>query len=597
MANSISLANGGLYVGLDEFGLVNKLQFPYIGHEDHLPNSPHKIGVWADGQISWLDDGSWTHRSRYPVGALVGHTVMTNDTIGVVLEFEDTVESDANVLIRNVHVINIRDHQRNIRLFFHQGFNIGQYSDKDTAQFVPKHSAIVHYRGRLAFAIGGMTDVGQSADQHAIGLFGQGLDGTWRDAEDGQLSMASAECGQTDSTIGFSLTIGGLSSRRVHYWLVASTSVRAALGSFKSLQKQGVYKRLSSTIDHWSKHFTPVFKASEQCQPAYRKSLIDSSVRLYSHIDRRGAIISDVSRRSHSVCDPEVGALAIWPLIRLGYKQEAMNYFSYVRQLVGEDGYLSLAYKADGSLASTRLPYDDKYGPIDSSQTAINLFVFTQMSALNKRMKLLDDLYPTLVSPMANFLSEFVDDQGLPNVSYEYPSDRKSSTLYTAAVTYAALYAAADMADGKKMQDDAIRWRTAANTLRESAQVFVGERGVLGRSLDDDSSDISGLYGAFMFGLFDIDHPAIAKTVKEIEQNHLSGTDGMFYDRRGRIDYVGSLRMAQYYIETSQQDKAESIIRLVSRVMTSNVAMSHESMSTQTYAEYISTLLDMISGK
>ena len=597
MAETISLGNGELYVGLSEFGLVNTIQFPYIGHENHLSSLCHKIGVWVDGQISWLDDSSWTHRSRYPSGSLISHTVVANETLGVILEFEDTVESSANILIRNAHVINIREQQRNIRLFFHQAFMIGGYSGQDTAQYIPDQDALVHYRDRRAFAIGGTTDIGQPADQHAIGLFGDGLDGTWRDADDGNLSMASVGCGQTDSTIGFSLTIGGLSSRRVHYWLAAGTSVRSVLGITRSLQKQGIYKRLSGSIDYWHKQLSPVFKISEQCQPTYRKPMVDAVLRLYSHIDRRGAIIHSASNPRYSFCDPEVGALAIWPLIRLGYKHEATNYFLFMRQSMNEGGYLETAYRADGSLAPSKLPYDGKYAPLRGSQTAMNLFVFSQMHTLNKRLKLLDDFYDTLVVPMANFLSEYVDDDGLPLPSYLSGSDVKESTVYTASTTYAALVAAADLADGQKLRDDAIRWRTAANTIRESAPSYLNDDNTLARSLENSNASISGLYGAFMFGLFDIDHPAIEKTAKKLEQEHLSSVDGMFYDKRGRINYVGSLQMAQYYLETNQPDKAQSIIRITSKVITSGAGLSSGAMDSRVYAEFISTLLDTMTRK
>ena len=595
MARALALANGELYVGLNQFGLVETLHFPYIGHDNHTPHAVHKIGVWVDGQISWCDDSAWTHRSRYPVGALIGHSVAVNEELGVLLEFEDAVEADANVLIRNVHVVNFRDKQRNIRLFFHQAFTIGGSVGPDTAQYVPADGIVLHYRGRRAFAIGGMTDVGQSFDQYAVGLFGEGLDGTWRDGEDGQLSMAAAECGQTDSTIGFSLMIGGLSSRRVHYWLAASTATRGAIQLSRTLRKQGVYKRLGSTVDWWRKSLTPAFKVSDQLDSVYRKAFVDSLLGLRSHIDRRGAIIYDATDPTRSICDPEVGALALWPLIRLGYKQEAVHFFTFIRQALTEQGFVSLAYHGDGSLAPTRLAYDGVRAPLRSSQTAVTLFIFSQLQTLTKQPRLLKDFYVTLVVPMANFLSEYVDERGLPLSSIASDGQTKESTSYTASLTYAALTAAAELADTSKDQDSAIRWRTAASALREAAlKAFVGEDGTLRRSPDDETSDIASLYGAFMFGLIDMGHPAVAATVERLEREALSPLDKVFYAPDGQIDYVGSLRMAQYYLESGERDKAEAIVRRISRVITA-ADTPHGPLTTWVYGEFINTLLDMLT--
>jgi GH15 family glucan-1,4-alpha-glucosidase len=60
MAKSVVLGNGNLTVGLDRHGLVRDFYFPYVGLENHVGgHNKHRVGVWVDGEFSWLHDGSW----------------------------------------------------------------------------------------------------------------------------------------------------------------------------------------------------------------------------------------------------------------------------------------------------------------------------------------------------------------------------------------------------------------------------------------------------------------------------------------------------------------------------------------------------------
>ena len=137
MGRPIVLSNGELHVGLNKFGMVHDFYFPYVGLENHCAgrNLRHKVGVWVDGIISWLDSGTWHVESWTAEGALIGHTRAVNDALGILLEFDDTVDTDISVFLRNIHVVNLRDVTRDVRLFTYQAFAIGDSkSNTDTAQ-------------------------------------------------------------------------------------------------------------------------------------------------------------------------------------------------------------------------------------------------------------------------------------------------------------------------------------------------------------------------------------------------------------------------------------------------------------------------------
>lgn len=110
MARPIVLSNGELHVGLNGFGMVHDFYYPYVGFENHSAGDHlrHHVGVWIDGTLSWLDNpNEWTFTFRYPHTALIGHTLAKNDNLGILLEFDDFVDSEVSAFVRNIHVVNL----------------------------------------------------------------------------------------------------------------------------------------------------------------------------------------------------------------------------------------------------------------------------------------------------------------------------------------------------------------------------------------------------------------------------------------------------------------------------------------------------------
>ena len=117
MARPIVLSNGELHVGLNNFGMVHDFYYPFVGSENHCAGDAlrHKVGVWVDNEFSWLYDASaWTFKFQYPHDALVGHTIATNNHLGIIVEFDDFVDANMSAFIRNIHIINLRPQKREV---------------------------------------------------------------------------------------------------------------------------------------------------------------------------------------------------------------------------------------------------------------------------------------------------------------------------------------------------------------------------------------------------------------------------------------------------------------------------------------------------
>jgi GH15 family glucan-1,4-alpha-glucosidase len=541
MARPIVLSNGELHVGINKYGLVHDFYFPYVGFENHAAGKSlrHRVGIWVNGEISWLDDGSWEFTFRYPVRALIGHTLAKSERLGVLLEMDDVVDSQVSAFMRNIHVVNLRPEEREIRLFMHQAFVIGDSrSNTDTAQYLPDVHAILHYRGRRAFVVSGMAD-NQPFDQHSIGLFGiEGWEGTYRDADDGELSFSNVEHGRVDSTIRFKLVVGAHSSARAHYWIAAGTSMREALYVHKQIESDGLLKRLHSTADWWREWLQPAETISEKIDPKYRENFLRSVMIIKSQIDKRGAVIASTdtavlnfSRDAYAYCWPRDGAYALWPLIRMGYVDEPHRFFEFCQRGLNPGGYLMHKYRADGALGSSWHSYIHEDGsvapPIQEDETALVLFIFAQYYHMHASPRLLREFYHTMVTPMANFLASYIDEvSGLPKPSYNLWEELYETTTYTTATVYAALLAAADLAEIAEDSDNAVRWRAAADDISTAAHKYLynSERKVFYRGVrvkdghveGDPLIDLSSMFGAFMFGLFPTDSEEMKESVETI---------------------------------------------------------------------------------
>jgi GH15 family glucan-1,4-alpha-glucosidase len=646
MARPIVLSNGELHVGINKYGLVHDFYFPYVGLENHAAGKSlrHRVGVWINGQISWLDDPGWSFKFRYPANALIGHTVAKNESIGILLEFDDVVDANVSAFMRNIHVVNLWGEAREVRLFMHQAFVIGDArSNTDTAQYLPDSDAMLHYRGRRAFIIAGMHD-GEPFDQYTAGLFGiEGREGTYRDADDGELSFSSVEHGRVDSTIRFMLHIDAHSSTRVHYWIAAGTSSREALYIHRQIKEDGVLKRLHMTADWWYKWLEPARSVADKILPEHKENFLHSMMIVKSQIDKRGAVIASTdttmlnySRDAYAYCWPRDGAYVLWPLIRMGYIDEPHRFFEFCRRGLHPNGYLMHKYRADGALGSSWHPYTHEDGsiapPIQEDETALVLFVFAQFYQMHPNPRLLHDFYHTMVHPMAEFLASYIDETtGLPKPSYDLWEEVYLTTTYTTSVVYAALLAAADLAELAQDADSAVKWRSCADDILASAHKHLYNKDrkafykgliVKNGTIEYDSTfDVSSVFGAFMFGLFPIGSDELASAVDTLSRTfHTdSGTLGLpryendnYYrvspDIPGNWWIISSLWLAQYYIETENQEMARKIIDWVGD-HTGTTGILPEQINpydntfvsvaplTWSHAEYIATLLDTITEK
>lgn len=643
MARPIVLSNGSLHVGINYFGMVHDFYYPWVGLENHATanNMRHRIGIWTQEGFSWLDDGTWEFRIDYEPRALIGNVQARNKGLGVTLELQDCVDADDTIFMRNVHVINEWDRERDIRLFMHQVFRISNSMNGGTVQYLPTENALLHYKGHRAFVIGAIDSRKQPFDQFSVGLYGiEGKEGTYRDAEDGQLEGNVVEHGSVDSVLRFGLRLAAHDSTRVGYWIVAAQTQREAVELHRTLLFEGIYKRLAKTQAHWHTWLTvadpTVATLPVALQDQFRKSLLI----IKSHIDRQGAVIASTDttmrnymRDAYAYCWPRDGAYSLWPLLRLGYLEEVKMFFRFCRGGLHPDGYLQHKYQADGALGSSWHPYiqnGEPELPIQEDETALVVYLFGQYWERTKDKETLLDFYDTLIAPAANWMSNYIDHATkLPHASYDLWEFKFQTTTYTTALTYGALQTAAQLAEVLHKSEDAVRWAAVADDIREAAphHLYSTERKFFqkgfirrGEALEYDSTiDVSGFYGAFMFGLFDIDGPELTASLSTLRQifgvraNQVTPLPRFERDDyytaipggMGNPWFVTTLWLAEYYIQAGHDQDARQIIDWVqSRMLPSGVLSEQMHPATHAFisvapllwsqAEFLSAAMDLV---
>ena len=632
------LSNGEMLVGLNQFGLVHDFYYPYVGQENLTTarSLPHKIGVWVDGNFSWLDDGSWQIELQFEDQALISVCSCLQPKLQVKLEIRSAVDVGLNAFLRYFQITNQAKSTRQIKLFIHQVFQISNQGRADTALYDPDGHYIFDYKGKTAIINYGRDSSGAGFDAHAIGNWGiEGKLGTWLDAEDGQLSGNNIEHGGVDSIIGFSCSLGPNQTHSVEYWNAAGQSHQEAEYIHRQLLKEGLIKRLARTRQFFVNWLKPAQAKMANWPSATRSRAQKSLLVIKAHMDTRGSIIASADssvynygRDYYAYCWPRDGAYVVWPLIKLGYSQEPKAFFNFCARVAHAKGYLQHKFQPDGSFGSSWHPLIHRHHKelaIQEDETAIVLYVLADYVKISGDSDYFKKMYNQFVKPATDFLAYFVDAaSGLPHASYDLWEEKFLTTSYTSLLVVAALKRMAELGTTIVKDPDAIRWNLQAEAITGNLdKLFDKKLGhyIKGLYLKESSGfkldktlDASSLYAAFMFGS-KAEIGRIKQTATAIEQQLLKASNGQGLaryqgdnylltakDSPGNPWFICSFWLIQYYLSTNQLSAAQSLLAWAEEHVSDSGLMSEQidagdgsavgvSPLVWSHAEYLQTLM------
>lgn len=637
MGRPVVLSNGQLFVGLDESGLVHDFYYPYVGLENltNARSTQHKIGVWVDGAFSWTDDGNWEIMVDFEPDALISDIKLHSQALQISLHLQDYIDHEFNALMRHITITNQADNERDVRLFMHQVFQISHSGRADTAIYVPDDHYILDYKGRYCLLIAGKFEDGTDFDQYAVGNYGiEGKAGTFLDAVDGELSGNAVEHGGVDSVLRLQKRLAAGESTVADYWVIAGSSQSDVQNTHTDFKSQNLDDRLRHARQHWQQWMG----GGDVAIPNFhQRSIMHSLMIIKAHCDERGSVLAsgdssifNYGRDYYCYCWPRDAAYALWPLIRLGHYDEAKQFFEFARDTMHKDGYLMHKYQPDRAIGSTWHPLVHgrrKELAIQEDETASVLFMLGEYFDSSKDESFVRNLYQSLVSPAANFMCSFVDEQtGLPHASYDLWEEKFLTSTYTVSTVIAGLHTAAKIARALEMPDDAVKWQKASDNIKSNLDKLYHADGyfIKGFLLQEDGSieydntlDISSLYGPYMYVGLPMNDPRLTSTAAHVEKRIYNTSpsggvlryehDNYFLTKRQYIGnpwVVTTLWYAQYCQSAGQSDKAKQLLEWsLARELPSGVLSEQYDPETATplsvtplvwsHAEMVNTLLDL----
>lgn len=615
MPRDLPLGNGSLLVNFDAVYQLRDLYWPHVGLENHTKGLVQHFGIWVDGRFKWIDDPGWTRRMSYAERTLQTEVVLQHPELDIEIVCHDAVDFHEHLFLRRFDVSNPTDRERNVRLFFHHDLNISSHEVGDTAYYEPERRAVYHYKGARWFMINGATpgkrpeDAKDTVDgwhvgieQWACGHAGvQSLAGTWKDAEDGQLSGNPIAQGSVDSTIALHLTVPPQATKTAYYWMAVGTSFEEVTRLNRSVRHRGPWHFLQRTANYW-KLWLDIHCVDDAELPADVERLYDLSLLVMrTQVDNGGAIIaandSDIAstiRDTYSYMWPRDGALVAYALDLAGYLDITRPFFVFCREVISKEGYLLHKYNPDRTLASSWHPWvrDGKKDlPIQEDETALVIWALWQHFQKWKDVEFIKPLYRALIVRAAEFLMEYRHPEtGLPKTSYDLWEERRGVLAFTVSAVWAGLTAASRFAAAFGEAETSERYRTAAEQMRTGAEkvlyrpelnrfVRMANQKPDGAWAFDQTVDAS-LYGLWYFGMFPADDLRINATMQAVKERlwvktpvgGIARYENDYYHQQsqdlanvpGNPWFICTLWLAQWIIATAKTREAlrEAVVHL-----------------------------------
>ena len=578
----IPVGNGSLLVNFDDKYQIRDIYFPHVGQENHTEGFPFRFGVWAAGKFSWIFSDDWSRRLEYLPETLVTDVELENPDLDIRIHCSDTVASHDNIFLRRVRVTNLADVAREIRVFLHHDFRIYENKVGDTAYFDPETRALIHYKKHRYFLIN--TEPG--FDSFATGRKAfRDQEGTWRDAEDGELSRGVVTEGSVDSTLAVYLTLDAGGTGEFYYWIAAGYSY----ADVRDLNALALDRRPERYLEYTENYWRSWVNKNDRDFDDLPAEVVD----LYKHsllitrtqIDNDGAILaandSDVTVRAtdhYSYLWTRDGALVANALDLAGYSDVARRFYHFCSRIVHPNGYFLQKYNADGTVASGWHPAWDRNDgtpmvPIQEDETALVVWALWQHYDLFRDIEFAHQLYRKMVVPCADFMAGFRHSgTALPAPSWNLWEDRRGIHTFTCSTVAAALRAAANFAELFAQSDKAAKYRAAADEIVSAmrSHLYDSKLGRFVRALQFHGSDAydpdptvdASMFAVFYFGCFDVDDEVVVGTMNAIESK-LTVTGGVArfendgYMRTsagetGNAWFICTLWLAEFFIASAK---------------------------------------------
>lgn len=565
MPRSLVLGNGSVLATFDERLMLRDLYFPFVGMEDHTAyGDAHRVGFYVEGKgIKWLDDPAWTIEPRYRSDTLVGDSILRCPALGIEVTAQDYVHPVKNILVRNWLIRSTDGEPKQVRVFFHHDLHIYGDKQKDTAFYEPYTNSVIHFRQSRYFLISGSSDhptecaLGDTGNSYQSILHSRekikscginawsigkadyrGLEGTWRDAEDGQLSGNTIEQGSVDSTVGLYCSVEPGTDTELTLCLCMGKTLEEVVELQQFALREGGVRMQRNCANYWrswvNKTRRDFGSLPEGTADLYNRSLL--LIRL--HADNNGGIVAaadaDImafNRDTYTYIWPRDGAFVSLALDRARYMEVTRRFFRFCARVQTPDGYLLHKYNPDGSVGSSWHPWfrdGEAQLPIQEDETALVLYALWKHFEIVQDFEFLQEMFETLVKKAAQFLVDFREPAtGLPLPSYDPWEEHRGIFTYTVASVVAGLHAASQIAHVLGHFGHSERYQTAADEVKQALVFHLydeDQKSFLkkikrknGETTERDATPDVSMCAVWKLGVLPVDDPRVVSMMQRLD--------------------------------------------------------------------------------
>ena len=539
MPRELVLANPNLFVTLDGHGWMRDLYYPQVGELNHILGYPCRMGVTVDRRFTWLDENCRAQAGWQSPASSIAKLRWEVEPEKVSGEMLAAVDPERPLLVRQFTFTNHGGQPVTIGLLLHHDLRIAESDIGDTVFFHPSLRAMLHHKRDYCFGAGTFR-LSPPIVQYACGVKGfGGAEGTWRDAEDGQLAMNAIAQGSVDSTVLLQAEAEPGGQTRFEVWFACARSLDEMEETGRAVQLEDA----SQTIRRSEESFQ-AFKGGPQTAVAgYAEEFARSLYVTRAHCSGTGAILAandtdilQTARAHYSYVWPRDGAIISAALARAGHPETGWRFLEFCRPLIlPKRPYFLQKYGPTGTVGASWHPWVDQgreIVPFQEDGTALVLWLAgllaegdpERLSGAEGR-----ELFQSFIRPMADFLASYTDPEtGLPLPSFDPWEERRGIHAWTCGAVTAGLKAAAKIAETADAGNEAAHYTRAAEGVLEGVRkhMWDTETGRFARTarideqrhIQRDTTPDSSIAGLFLFGAMEPDDSGLSATMDAVFQ-------------------------------------------------------------------------------
>ena len=201
MPRDLPISNGNLMINFDHDYNIRDVYYPHVGQDNQTAGDISYFGVRCDGKFAWISSPMWQKTLEYDDDTLVTRVRAIASEMDLEMTIRDGVDFDRDVFLRSVELRNRKNTVRRVRVYTHFDSHLWGSAIVDTIFFDPEFNGLVAYEAQRYVLMNGAVDDQFGFQSFAIGSKErEGFQGTWRDAEDGNLQRNPIAQGSVDAT-------------------------------------------------------------------------------------------------------------------------------------------------------------------------------------------------------------------------------------------------------------------------------------------------------------------------------------------------------------------------------------------------------------